>query len=99
MTNIGFNNIFISTLNKFTCIAITSYILETGSDNKRLPLLRSSPGDDDKLYSWLQNFKNLSSKLYLIDNSTSRFNEVLHYVPPHLDLHCLQIQQFSFLAL
>ena len=52
--------------------------------------------------------KNVSSKLYYIENSKTRgqtvqilmrwlsvdLDEVAHYEPPHQDLHCLQIQLY-----
>ena len=49
-------------------------------------------------------FHHPSNIIWRIQTRTEKVNsvdpdEVAHYEPPHLDLHCFQIQLFSFLML
>ena len=74
---------------------------ENHSQTKYSPL-KSQTGKQQILH--LQNFKKYSSQLYQYLRIQKQECNILDpdevpYQPPHLDLHCLQIELFSFLEI
>ena len=66
------------------------------------PKVQKSRRQNLRQRNWKKNFLQTAISFcelkYQKANSVDS-DEVAHYEPPHLDLHCLQIEIFSFLCL